>query len=626
MTKVTPVAIDYLKRRFNQAPLMVYLDPRCYLAAGIGWSMVVLILATALIGANLAAREARERARADAERLLTQFAIQTRHTIDLYVEKQRATLQAAAALMGAHPQGLNAANIPRHLQALKAQFPELTWLGLADALGQIVAAEGGVLQDTHVANRPWFQKGREGGFIDDAHDVPLVGETPPASPIKDPRQGLFLAVPIKQPSGEVIGVLGGRLSWAWMTNQEENLLRKLEAHRSIDLLVATSSKIVVLGQPSWLGQILTEDTDFTEGGRYLACHNIVPPEQQQGYGWFVALREETGTALARAQMAYLTVFRVVLVGGLVAALIAAAITLALTSRLASLDIQARAIRQGTQDQLIVPPGKDEISRIGATLADLIEHLQQEKRALVTLNAELDARVAERTARIERLAEEARYAAITRERLRLARELHDTLAHSLMALLTQIRLIRKLRGRFDLATLDEELERAEEAAATGLTEARAAITQMRHNSVRDEGLGAALEQLLQRFQERCGINTVLEADTQAADLADDRAETLFRIMEEALNNVERHAEAQTVTIKLQWLESLPSELLLYWNSDYIARMRIEIADDGVGFDPTVPCPGHYGLDGIREQAVLIQADFELHSQPGVGTRLVIEFTI
>ena len=62
----------------------------------------------------------------------------------------------------------------------------------------------------------------------------------------------------------------------------------------------------------------------------------------------------------------------------------------------------------------------------------------------------------------------------------------------------------------------------------------------------------------------------------------------------------------------------------WSPDDSARVRVEVADDGVGFDPATPCPGHYGLRGIREQAELIRARFEPRSQPGAGTCLVLEF--
>ena len=246
---------------------------------------------------------------------------------------------------------------------------------------------------------------------------------------------------------------------------------------------------------------------------------------------------------------------------------------------------------------------------------MVDHLQHEKQALQRLNAELDARVAERTARIERLSAETRHAAVTRERLRLARDLHHTLAHSLMALLTQIRLVRKLHARFEPAQLDAELARAEEVASSGLVEARASITQMRHNSVRDVGLGTALQELVTQFGERTSIAATWHADPQAAGLADDRSETVFQIVEEALHNVEHHAQATRVQVSLRWAVS---------TDGVTGTVQVETADDGAGFDPALASPGHYGLIGMREQALLIGARLDVHSRIGEGTRILVEF--
>ena len=244
----------------------------------------------------------------------------------------------------------------------------------------------------------------------------------------------------------------------------------------------------------------------------------------------------------------------------------------------------------------------------------MDDLQSDKQALQTLNTELDLRVAERTLRIERMAEEARHAAVTRERLRIARDLHDTLAHSLMALLTQIRLVRKLHGRMDAAELDEELGRAEEVATTGLSESRAAIAQMRDNGVRHAGLGAAVQDLTRRFSARTGVAATLAIDELVAKFTDERAETVFRIIEEALRNVERHASARTVNVELRCTSTARAGTLVH----------MEVADDGVGFDPALPRTGHYGLRGIQEQATLIDAKLSVLSEPGKGTRIVLAF--
>ncbi|MBL8259302.1 MAG: HAMP domain-containing protein [Candidatus Competibacteraceae bacterium] len=600
-----------------------HLSPRRHLAATIGWSVFAIVLVAALVGANLAARQAAERARADTERLLDQFATQIRFALDMSLATRQSILEATAAQMSAD--GAYAANTlrqRRHLDVVREEFPEFIWLGATDERGLLVMATDGLLQGETAASCPWFQQGRRSPFLGDARQTPLLDTAPP-SELEARSSSFVIAVPLRRSSDAPGGVLVAKLSWKWIEGQESELLRQLDTTRTLELLVATADRWVVLGPPHWRGRILAADADATEAGNYVIGQNAVRSPRREDLGWTVILRQDADTALARARLAYRTVFSVVLLAGLLSAVAAVFVTRDLTSRLRVLADQAQAVRQGAQERLEVPTGTDEIGRIGTALGDLVDHLQREKRALAGLNAELDARVAERTARIERLAEEARHAAIARERLRLARELHDTLAHSLMALLTQIRLIRKLRDRLGPEDLNEELAQAEEVAASGLAEARAAITQMRHNSVRDEGLGAALQPLLNRFRQRSGVDAALHADTQAAGLADERAETVFRIVEEALKNVERHANANTVHVNLRWLESAPLEWP-NWNPEEPARVRLEIIDDGIGFDPAAPRPGHYGLRGIREQAELIRARFELHSQPYAGARIVLEF--
>lgn len=596
-------------------------NPQRRLASAIGWVVFFIILAAAVAGANLAAKGAAERARADAERLLAQFATQIRHAIDTALTTRLSVLKSTAAQISVDQAGHDASlrqNL--HLIALQAQFPEFRWLGIADKDGHLLATHPGS-QAKSVADLAWFQKGRQAPFVGHADQFPLLDEA--SVTLAPGTQGFVMAVPIVQLSGGLIGVLGADLPWEWLEGEENTLLRQLESRRSLELLIARADEKVLLGPPEWLGRSLGNDADLSEDGQYVIGRNLIAPLSQQGLGWVVILREAADTALARAKLAQHTIFRVVFLAGLICAIAVVFVTQDLLKRLVVLDEEAQAVRQGALENVTVPAGADEISRIGATLANLLSHLQQEKHGLATLNAELDARVAARTARIERLADESRHAAITRERLRLARELHDTLGHSLMALLTQIRLIRKLWDRLDPAELRAELAQAEEVAASGLAEARAAITQMRHNSVRDDGLGAALRQLLARFRERTGLAATLDADIQAGGLADERAETVFRIAEEALKNVERHANANAVHINLGWIEP-PDAAWMHWDPDNCPRVRIEISDDGVGFDPTVPCPGHYGLRGIEEQAELIEASFELHSQPGAGTRIVLEF--
>ena len=595
-------------------------DPRLHLAAAIGWAVFTLVTLAALVAANVAAGEAESRGRTDSERLLTQFATQIRDALAMNLETRRSVVQATAAQIVASSDRGNEA-LRRHLDAVQAQFPEFAWLGVADERGYVIAAAGGLLEGEDVSARPWYQQGRTRTYLGELHQALLLDQLLPRAADGQPRRFVDIAVPLTHATGRNVGALGAHLSWDWIERMQTELLRSLDTRRRLDLLLASEDGTVLVGPRAWLGRKLPASGELSQGGALLVGRHAERQAGDGGLAWTVVVRQDAATALAPARATRNVVFLSVLLAGLAAAAAAVWTTRVLTRRLSALAGQALGVQRGTLRALAVPPGNDEVSRIGATLAEVVEHLQQEKQGLQTLNAELDARVLERTARIERLADDARHAAVTRERLRLARDLHDTLAHSLMALLTQIRLVRKLRARLPESELEAELARAEEVAASGLAEARAAITQMRHNGVRQTGLGPALQELLGRFRERTGVAATLQAEPAAAGLADERAETVFRIAEEALHNVERHAQAHGLTLRLG-AAAVPAGGPA--DAGAAQRVRLEIADDGVGFDPAAPRPGHYGLRGIEEQAALIGAHLELHSQPGQGTRIVVEF--
>lgn len=585
------------------------LDPRLHIAAAIGWAVFGVVTLAALIAANLASNQAERRARADAEGLLAEFATQVRDALSMVLETRRSLLQATAAQI-ASSTDRDPATLRRTLFAAQSQFPEFTWLGVADAAGNIVAETGNSSLHINVSALPWFRQGSKAPFVSDPHAAAIATDLPAVA--RDGQSPLWIDAAAPLPGG---GALGALLEWTWVEQQVLRMQRALNKNRQVELLLVARDGTVLVGPPKWNGRSLAGDRDATEDGNYvIGSRAHLRLADGLGLGWTAIVRQPAELALVQATTTRRTVFLIVFIAGLLAAALAALATRLLTRRLTRLAADAEAVRLGDRRSLAAPTGEDEVSRIGATLSQVVDHLQAEKQALQNLNVELDGRVAERTLRIERMADEARHAAVTRERLRIARDLHDTLAHSLMALLTQIRLVRKLRWRMDVAELDEELGRAEDVAMTGLSESRAAIAQMRDNGVRDTGLGPAVQDLTRRFSARTGVAVALESDEAVAKSTDERAETVFRIVEEALRNVERHAGAQTVHVGLR---STPK-------AGESAQVNIEISDDGVGFDPALPRPGHYGLRGIHEQAALIGAKLSVLSQPGKGTQIVLAF--
>ncbi len=207
-------------------------------------------------------------------------------------------------------------------------------------------------------------------------------------------------------------------------------------------------------------------------------------------------------------------------------------------------------------------------------------------------------------RLRRHAATVEQLAVSRERNRLARELHDTLAHSLAALSVQLEALRTLVVH-EPAAVQDALNEVTTLARNGLEESRQAIQALRTDPLKTLGLVGALRGMLQNFQARTGVQADLSVAGQEPDLTDEEAQALFRIAEEALTNVERHAAAQQVTVRLAF------------GSD---RIDLVVRDDGVGFDPAAVDPDHYGLTGIRERAAMIGATFKVHSRPGGGTRI------
>lgn len=592
-------------------------DPRRSLAAAIGWAVFAVVVLASLLAAELAAGEAERAARADAQRLLGQYAEQIAHALDADLRTRLSIVQATAAQIAASSDR-DADALRARLDALRAHFPEFGWLGVADERGRLLASSGSAPPGDGAAGLRWFERAQSGAYVGDVRVAAGTGGAAPLGRVDAPRRVVDVGAPVEDAAGDRQGAIGAELAWTWIEAQRSDLLASLEAGRRLQVLLADGDGRVLAGPSSWTGRVVDESDDAREGGAFVVGRHALVPRAGSDLNLTVLVRQNAASALAPVRRVRSTVFVTVLLVGLLSAAIAVAVTRALTRRLQALAVDAQAVRHGGKQEIAVPRGSDEVSRIGATMSELVGHLQREKAALAALNAALDARVAERTARIERMADEARHAAVTRERLRLARALHDTLAHSLMALLTQIRMVRKVRGRLSPDELDRELASAEAVAASGLADARAAIAQMRHGGASETGLSAALADLVGRFGERTGIAATLQSEDGAADLTGERAEAVFRIVEEALRNVERHAQARSVRVRVTTVsppaDSGPAE----------PRVCVTVEDDGVGFDSEAAHPGHYGLLGIREQAQVIGAELQVRSAPGEGTRLRLEF--
>ncbi len=201
--------------------------------------------------------------------------------------------------------------------------------------------------------------------------------------------------------------------------------------------------------------------------------------------------------------------------------------------------------------------------------------------------------------------------ISRERNRLARELHDTLAHSLSALAVQLEAVNALWTQ-DPDKAHQMLDTSLKMTRDGLNEARRAISALRTAPVEDMGLGLALTNLGYTMAERGGFHIIVEIPTDLPNISQQTEHSLYRITEEALRNVVEHSEAKNVMIKMQPQNGC-------WT--------IFIQDDGRGLHNTDSSNnGHFGLRGMRERADEIGGTLSIDSQPGQGTTVQVQFEV
>lgn len=212
----------------------------------------------------------------------------------------------------------------------------------------------------------------------------------------------------------------------------------------------------------------------------------------------------------------------------------------------------------------------------------------------------------------RLYTEAQNRAALEERQKLARELHDSVSQALYGIALGTRTARELLDREPgetrlKQTLAEPLNYILSLAEAGLTEMRALIFELRPESLELEGLVAALTKVAAALRARYK----LEVETTFGDeppLPLPVKEVLYRVAQEALHNIVKHSRARWVELRLES------------GND---GLRLEIKDDGQGFDPHGEFPGHLGLRSMRERVERLGGAFEIASAPGQGTRLGVQ---
>ncbi|MGB5179723.1 MAG: ATP-binding protein [Gammaproteobacteria bacterium] len=197
-----------------------------------------------------------------------------------------------------------------------------------------------------------------------------------------------------------------------------------------------------------------------------------------------------------------------------------------------------------------------------------------------------------------------------ERTRIAHELHDSLAQTLASLRFQVRVLDETLHQGDESTTWQKLEQIENSLDEANTELRELIANF-SAPTHNQNLLDAIEKIVSQFRSETGIKTFLQKEWCNTSLTRENETQILRIIQEALWNIRKHSEAKTVRIMLR--------------DGLQGKCHILIEDDGIGInDQVYGSPGeHIGLTIMRERASRLGGELRVESEPGEGTRIVLE---
>ncbi|MFN8445445.1 MAG: histidine kinase [Caldilineaceae bacterium] len=254
----------------------------------------------------------------------------------------------------------------------------------------------------------------------------------------------------------------------------------------------------------------------------------------------------------------------------------------------------RAVASGELDVTVPVNSRDELGELAESFNQMASKLHDRTQQLSATSAELQVKKAElKVAALE-------------ERQRLARDLHDSVSQALYGIALGARTALTQLQR-DPTKVAEPLDYVLSLAEAGLSEMRALIFELRPESLQSEGLVAALKKQSDALQARHKLKLVTSFCTEP-DVPLASKEMLYRVAQEAMHNVAKHANATQVNLSLRCDEQ---------------QLTLEIADNGKGFDPNGQFPGHLGLQSMRERVANLGGTLQIASQLGQGTTVTVD---
>ena len=457
--------------------------------------------------------------------------------------------------------------------------------------------------------------------------------------VADGEKRVYAVVPVRDWHGELVGVVGGEIDPE--SPRFRSLLHPIGLGATSYLETVDGRGIVLASTKAGRAFVESDHSRFLSRlirekrpavGTCHSCHEEegLPEREREVIAfapltlapWGVAIRQAEEEVLAPAlrigQGLLLTGSLTILVG----LLFAWGVARSVTGPLAILTQAAQRITKGDLEESIPALGGDEIGSLAQSFDLMRVTIKSSLETIAEGKRDLEKRVRERTRELGvlyrelQMKEELRgellkkvIASQEEERKRIARELHDEASQTLAALLLA------LETSFNIAPgeVRERLQRMKGMADQTLDSIHRLIFDLRPSVLDDLGLPSALRWAAESRLEPMGIDLSFELVGPEHRLAPEIETNLFRIAQEAISNIARHAEAESVRIRIEFGEGIT---------------RLQIEDDGKGFAPdeVVRHAGEargLGLLGMKERAVLLHGTLTVHSEPGKGTRIGAE---
>ncbi|WIJ26316.1 sensor domain-containing diguanylate cyclase [Devosia sp. RR2S18] len=381
---------------------------RVQLAAIAGLLCLVLVMVSAAVTANAARSQGREAAQERLSAVASELADQLDYRMfERYREVRNiAALPPLKQMWTSEPDAVRAV-----LEQMQQTYPDYSWIGYASLDGTVVAATNGHLEGVSVAERPWFIDGSTGPTVKDVHDAKLLSELLGASADGQPFRFVDVAVPVRDESGQIVGVLGAHLSWSFSQATMRSLLMHIPEERMLDVWIVDSAGEALTGSrfgsvpfdAEGLARLRSGEALYdAEQGVFITAAVTTGYLEYPGLGWIAVAAQPESTAMANSQELTSQILQAGSMIALAGALVVALLSGTMLGSLSKLSAEVDQIGRSADARISRVGGSLELVHLSTSIRALMRRLgvaEQEGEVARRAAADATTRMEEKTRRL-----------------------------------------------------------------------------------------------------------------------------------------------------------------------------------------------------------------------------------